>query len=145
MGKNILRVNPDMATKGKLSTENHVLAFYLFHLCSLELTVLMMSHFSVTETVLGEKLVLLYPDLQEVVLSKGSIPQAMHLITLASHLESLTPVNDALAILILSWRVNCPMLTNAQMSVIEQPFFFSCLWPKGPNKPTQKAVNISNF
>ena len=45
MGKNILRVNPDMATKGKLATENHVLAFYLFHLCSFELTVLMMSHF----------------------------------------------------------------------------------------------------
>ena len=45
MGKNILRVNPDMATKGKLATENHVLAFYLFHLCSHELTVLMMSHF----------------------------------------------------------------------------------------------------
>lgn len=56
MEKNIFRVNLDMATKGKLSTENHLLAFYLFHLCSLELTTLMVSHFSVTETVLGDKL-----------------------------------------------------------------------------------------
>ena len=56
MKKKLLRLNPDMATKGKLSTENHVLAFYLFHLCSLELNMLMVSHFSATETVLGDKL-----------------------------------------------------------------------------------------
>ena len=36
--------------------ENQVSALYLFHLCFLELTLLMVSHFSVTETDPGDKL-----------------------------------------------------------------------------------------
>lgn len=91
-----------MATKGKFSVAGQVLALFLFHLCSLELTLSMMSHFSVTETVLEDKLAFHKSKPLGGSLSKGSLPQAMNLITLVSHLESLTPACNALAILILN-------------------------------------------
>lgn len=62
----------------------------------------MMSHFSVTGTVLEDKLAFHKSEPLGGSLSKGSLPQAMILITLVSHLESLTPACDALAILILN-------------------------------------------
>lgn len=61
-----------------------------------------MSHFLVTGTVVGEELASHKFSPLGGSLSKGSLPQAMNLITLVSHLESLTPASDALAILILN-------------------------------------------
>lgn len=91
-----------MATKGNIFMADQVLALFLFHLCSLELTLSMVSHFLVTETALGNKLASPQPRPLGDSLSKGSVPQAMNLITLFSHLESFTPASFALIILVLS-------------------------------------------
>lgn len=92
----------DMATKGNLSMADQVLALFLFYLCSLELTLSVVSHFLVTETALGDKLASHQSRPLGGSLSQGSMPQAMNLITLFSHLESLTSASFALTILILS-------------------------------------------
>lgn len=92
----------DMVTKGNLSMADEILVLFPFHLCSLELTLSMVSHFLVTEMVFGDKMASPQSRPLGSSLSKGSVPQAMNLITVFSPLGSLTPASFALTILILS-------------------------------------------